>query len=131
VKPQELQTIVTVSIAVASVVVVPALVAIGKRLFRAWREAHQAHLSKMFVVREEWEQKFADMQAQQAQQHAENREFMDTIRTEAHRREGKILASIEAVSNQHRQESQRLGTDIARVAARVDRVFERMAGGRT
>jgi len=112
VQSPELQLVVTVSIAVASVIVVPALVAIARRLYGAWHEAQQARLAKAFVLREELERKFSEMKATQTEQHAENREFMDTIRTEAHRREEKILASID------------------RVGARVDRVFERIPGGR-
>lgn len=118
---------ISIAVAVASLIVIPALVAAGKRLVVMWREARIARLSKLFVLQEDIDVQFDTLHKIQAKQHVENRDFLDTIRSEAQQREGKILASIEAVSNQHREESRRLGTDVARVGTRVDTLFERLA----
>lgn len=118
---------VSIAIAVASLIVIPTLIAVGKRLVSMWRESRHARLVKLFVPREEMDVQFDTLSKTQDRQHAENRDFLDTIRREAHMREGKILASIEGVSNQHREESRRLGTDVARVGTRVDTLFERLA----
>lgn len=124
-QPHELQVSVTIAVAIASLIIVPALLAIARRLWIAWKEAEHARLVKLFVPREEMDMQFEELTKKQAEQHQENRDFLDTIRTEAQQREGKILGSIEAVSNQNRHESQRLGTDIANLGKRVDRLFER------
>lgn len=118
---------ISIAVAVASLIVIPALVAAGKRLVVMWREARIARLSRLFVLQEDIDVQFDTLHKIQAKQHVENRDFLDTIRSEAQQREGKILASIEAVSNQHREESRRLGTDVARVGTRVDTLFERLA----
>lgn len=125
-KPHEVQIVVTVAIAIGTVILVPLI----KRMWGAWQEAQHARLAKVFALREDIEAKFDELQQRQDKQHAENREVLDRIRTEAHQREGKILGSIQAVSNQNRGESARLGTDIATIAQRVDRVFERLAGAK-
>lgn len=108
---------VPIGIAVASLVVVPALVAVCKRLLEAWREAQQARLAKLFITREEHEMNFDAMTHTQAKQHAENRDFLDTIRTEAHNREERLLEAINSGNN-----------EVGKVHARVDKLFELITG---
>lgn len=108
-----------IGIAVASLVVVPALVAVGKRLLDAWREAQHARLAKLFMPREEIEMQWDQLSKTQARQHAENRDFLETIRTEAHKREERLLEAIESGR-----------TEVGTVHQRVDRLFELITGGR-
>lgn len=88
---------VSVGIAVASLIVVPFVLHMIKQFRIARREAKAAELAKvlaMYVTKTEHDVQFERMEETQARNHRENRDFLDTIRTDAHKREGRILASI-------------------------------------
>lgn len=135
--------LIPVGIAIASLIVVPALVAVGKRLTAAWREARQARLARLFIQREELEQfrqaqqdrlakvfvareevemQFDTLNRNQAKQHEENQQFLDTIRAEALQREGRVMQKIDDVQRNTR-------SDVISVHARIDKLFELLTRG--
>lgn len=102
--PQE----VTILVAAVSVILVPATVAVGKRLHAWWRDHRHVRLALVFITREEYEMHFDAMNSTQSKQHGENRDFLDTIRTEGHQRELRILGSIEALATDNRETRKRV-----------------------
>lgn len=114
--------VIPVAIAVSSLIVVPGVVAIVKMILQHRRDAKAAalhatiaeHVAPIqeqlddFVTREEHDEHFDRLTTMHERQHKENRDFLDTIRTEAHSREGRLLQSIDGVHK------------------RVDNLFERL-----
>jgi hypothetical protein len=89
--------LIPVGIAIASLIVVPALVAICKHYVGVWREARHARLAKLLVQREEFEMQFSELSETQAKQHAENREMLERIRAEGQERERTLLGAVSEV----------------------------------
>lgn len=106
--PQE----VTLLVATLTVIVVPASVAIGKRVHAWWMAHRHKKLAEKFITREEHEMQFQTMAEQQSAQHQENKDYLDTIRSEAHDREKRLLRSIEASQQDNRE-----------TRTRVDQIF--------
>lgn len=109
---------VPIMIAVASLIVVPLVVAFFKKLREIYLEARLAKLKASFVTREEHDRQFEDMTKAQSVNHRENRDFLDTIRTEAQKREARLLGEISATRN-----------DVREVHGRVDTLYQQLLGG--
>lgn len=112
----------TIGAVILSVIVVPSLIALSKHYIDQRRRAKQAALDERYITKEVHDMRFDELAAKQAQQHQENRAFLDTIRTEALTREGKVLGSIEALSREMRGE-------IGKQSERVDEVLRIMITG--
>lgn len=119
----------TLGAVILSVIVVPTLIAIGKHYIDQRRRAKQAALDARYVTKEVHDMRFDEMAATQARQHKENRDFLDTIRTEALTREGKVLGSIEALAAQVRESENGMRGEISNQATRVDEVLRIMITG--
>lgn len=119
----------TIGAVILSVIVVPTLIAIGKHYFDQRRRAKQAALDERYITKEVHDMRFDEMAATQAQQHQENRDFLETIRSEALLREGKVLGSIEALSSQVREGEREMRGEIGQQSQRVDEVLRIMITG--
>lgn len=119
----------TIGAVILSVIVVPTLIAIGKHYIDQRRRAKQAALDERYVTKEVHDMRFEEMAAIQARQHKENRDFLDTIRTEAFAREGKVLGSIEALAAQVRDSEGQMRGEINQQSQRVDEVLRIMITG--
>lgn len=114
---------VAIGVAIAGLVVVPAVVALTKRLLQAWHEARYGRLAKVFATREEVEMNFDELRKVQERQHAENRDFLDTIRTEALAREGRLTAILETYRQEQRTDTKDVREEVGEVHKRVDSVL--------
>lgn len=119
----------TIGAVILSVIVVPTLIAIGKHYIDQRRRVKQAALDERYVTKEVHDMRFEEMAATQAKQHQENRAFLDTIRTEAFAREGKVLGSIEALAAQVRDSEGQMRGEINQQSQRVDEVLRIMITG--
>ena len=119
-------------IAVGTVIVVPALVGVGKKMVSFYRDSRDKRLADKlqgYISRKEMEVQFEQLQAIQAQQHAENRAFLDTIRSEAIRREERLTTIIQTTSAQTAVDTRELRGEVGKVNSRVDNVLQ-MLGDR-
>jgi hypothetical protein len=114
--------VVPVAIAVGTVVVVPALVAVGKHWLSMWRAWRHSRLSRHFITRTEVEMQFAQLAETQAKQHAQNHALLGEIRSEGQQREVRLVGTLETFQNQNRE-------DAREQRKRVDDVL-RMLGDR-
>lgn len=102
---------VSIGTAVASLIVVPFVVHMIKHFLQTRREAKAAELAKvlaMYVTKVEHDTRSDRVELTHAKWHQETKDFLDTIRTEAHTREQRIVGQIDKLS------------------VRVDNVFERL-----
>lgn len=127
---------VTIAIAVCTLIVVP----LGKHVLDRYRQAHEraeaARLEMVitqrlatYVTTEEHEMQFQTLTDTQDRQHRQNQDFLETIRTEALTREGRVLGSIEALANATRSGERELRTEIANQSLRIDEVLRAMITG--
>ena len=129
----------SVVIAVGTVIVIPLLVTGWKKLvsyYKAAQDAAMAARLKDYVTREELEVQFDTLTDLQNRQHAENQrflaenhKFLDTIRTEALKREEKLSTLIQQASDQNSKQNERIGGEVHHVNQRVDTVLQ-MLGDR-
>lgn len=106
---------VSIGTAVASLIVVPFVVHVIKQFIQARREARAAELAKvltLYVSKVEHDDRTDRMEQTQALWQRNNSAFLDTIRTEAEEREGRIVARID------------------NLAVRVDNVFTHLGARR-
>lgn len=134
-KPHE----VTIGIAIASLIVIPLIMSAWKKLVSWYKTAQDAALSsrlKEYVTRSEMEMQFDTLTDLQNRQHAENQRFLqdnqsflDTIRTEALRREEKIITLIKETGDHSSKQNDRIQGEVHKVNTRVDSVLQ-MLGDR-
>jgi hypothetical protein len=122
----------TLAIAIASVIIVPLLISIGKRIRAHWAEARLAELRAHFATRQQFDDLLEQQVKQehtQAERHQENRDFLDTMRIEALKREERIIATIEKGQDKAHTDLRDMREQVGKVHSRVDNVLE-MLGNR-
>lgn len=122
----------SVVIAVGTVIVVPLTLTIWKKLRAHYREAQEAKMAERlrpFVTRQEVEMQFDTLTSMQIEQHAENQKYLDTIRTEALRREEKLSTLIKEAGASSTSQNDRIRGEVHAVNQRVDSVLQ-MLGDR-
>lgn len=110
---------VQIAIALGTVILVPSVIFVLKHYLRQRRIARHAELCEHFATRDEIDKK-----------HQENVALLDAIRSEGLTREGKILASIDALSSRNSQEVNDLRAGVRDVHQRVDTVLQMMGDRR-
>lgn len=117
-------------IALCSVILVPFVVWAIRSVWALWSENRDARLAKAiearlagYVTSEDFEMKIETMRAHVDELHEQNRDFLDTIRTEGIKREGMILGAIEAQAKERRADAEAVTTAVGEVHRRVDQIL--------
>lgn len=108
---------------VLSALVVPGVIALVSRIMANSKMAAGVRLKQ--AIHEE----LKPLIEQQQKQHQENRDFLDTIRTEAFEREARMMNAVEGVREQLRDDRKDLDRRIDGLGSRVDDIA-RLAGDR-
>jgi len=108
-------------------VVIPAIIAVARRIGAAFDTARAVKLKEAIHA------ELKPIQEQQDRHHEQNRDFLETIRTEAYQRETRVVAAVEAVrtnmTTQLETIQTKFDTKLDTVHRRVDDLA-RMSGDR-
>lgn len=115
--------VVPIAIFIGSAIVLPAVVALGKRMLQAWRDHRHKILAESFCTRKEVEVQFQTLSEVQAKQHAENQKALDALRMDGKEREGRIAGLFEAMHREVKEEGKELRENVGQVHSRVDSLF--------
>lgn len=93
------------------------------------RVARLAELEAHFVRKDEHTQQLEALQLANTKQHNHNAVLLEELRIEAHKREERVLGTIERFGIQQREDLRTVQGELADIGKRVDQVFIHLGPG--